>query len=269
MVFTPKKFLLNHVGILLRCCSQLLLLDRKKKEGFGFYGGKVEMIRCTKKKVAERHSKYHKRGSIYQLDTSINSDMFQKQLTKKIFPAIKKNKSLLDKSERFAHQLKEKKLDLNLPEGCKYADLYLQTDNAPPHCGKSKRLSALIRKAGGRNSLDGVYYGPKVRLYYQPPDSPDLNVMDLGFFTKLWIGVHKYLKDYDHTPTVEDVWEAAQAVWKSIPSLDIEILFRTLDARMKQVIECNGRNEMPIPHGRIRQMAEAEDNELKNMKKSS
>ena len=191
--------------------------------------------------------------------------MFHKQLTNKIFPAIKKNISLLNKSERFAQQLKTKNPDYILPEGCKYADLYLQTDNGPPHCRNNKRLSALIRKAGGRNVKNGVYFGPKVRLHYQPPNSPDLNVLDLGFFTKLWIKIHKILKNNDQTPTVDDAWEAAEAAWESIPSLDIEILFRTLDSRMKQVIECNGRNDMPIPHGRIRGKVLVEDNALKNM----
>ena len=114
-----------------------------------------------------------------------------------------------------------------------------------------------------------MYFSPKVRLQYQPANSPDLNVLDLGFFTKLWIKVHKILKNSDNTPTVDDAWHAAQAAWESIPSLDIEILFRTLDERMKQVIECNGRNDMPIPHGHIREMVEAEDNALKKMKLSS
>ena len=127
----------------------------------------------------------------------------------------------------------------------------------------------MIRKAGSRNIQNGVYFGPKVRLVYQPPDSPDLNVMDLGFFSKLWIKVHKILKNYDRVPTVDDAWEAAQAAWESVSSIDIEILFRTLDARMKQVIECNGRNDMPIPHGRIRENVESEDKKLKNMKISS
>ena len=123
----------------------------------------------------------------------------------------------------------------------------------------------MIRKAGGRNVQNGVYFGPKVRLRYQPPNSPDLNVMDLGFFTKLWIKVHKILKTYDETPTVDDAWRAAQAAWETISSVDIEHIFCTLDARMMQVIQCNGRNDMPIPHGRIRQKVEAEDHALKIM----
>ena len=64
-------------------------------------------------------------------------------------------------------------------------------------------------------------------------------------------------------PTPDDVWEAAQVVWKSVSPIDIEIIFRTLYSRMEQVIECNGRNDMSILHGQIRKNVEAEDKELK------
>ena len=73
-----------------------------------------------------------------------------------------------------------------------------------------KKTFSMIKKAGGRNILDGVYYGPKVRLVFQPPDSPDLNVLDLGFFTNLWTKIHKILKEYDSILSVDDIWDAAQ-----------------------------------------------------------
>ena len=235
----------------------------EKKQGAGFYGGRISLIRCTKNVVAKNASKYHKRGSVYQKDTSLNSMMFKNQITKNIFPAIKKNISVLDKAERFSKQLKAKNTTYSLPEGCKWADLLLQVDNAKPHCKRSKRLFPIIRKAGGRNILSGVYYGPKVRLVFQPPDSPDLNVMDLGLFTNLWTKIHKILKGSENIPSVDDVWEAAKVAWESITSVDIVILFQTLHARMEQVVECNGRNDMEIPHDGIRQRVEAEDSRLK------
>ena len=247
----------------------IALARPEKKEGVGFYGGTIEMLRCARNVVAKRTSKNHKKGSIYQQDASLNSTMFKEQLTKKFFPAIKKNASLLAKSERFANQLKTKNQEYSLPEGCKWADLFFQFDNAPPHCSKNKRLTPIIRKAAARNVVNGAYFGPKVRIQYQPPDSPDLNVLDLGFFSKFWIMIHKILKNYEHVPTVDDVWEAAQVAWKSVSPVDIEILFRTLYSRMEHVIECNGRNDMPILHGQIRKSVEAEDKELKKIENSS
>ena len=157
----------------------------EKKDGIGFYGGRVALLRCTKDVVAQRSSKYHRRGSVYKKYCSLNSMMFKNQLTKSVFPAIKSNGSLLDKSERFCRQLKAKDSTFKLPNGSKWADLSIQLDNARPHCKKNKMLMSMIRKAGGINVIGGVYYGPKVQLFFQPTESPDLNVLDLGFFFKI------------------------------------------------------------------------------------
>ena len=189
--------------------------------------------------------------------------MFKNQLTKSVFPAIKSNGSLLDKSERFCRQLKAKDSTFKLPNGSKWADLSIQLDNARPHCKKNKRLMSMIRKAGGRNVIGGVYYGPKVRLFFQPTDSPDLNVLDLGFFSKFWTKIHKILKKNDFVPSLDDIWDAANLAWESITAIEIEVLFRTLEARMMQVIEFNGRNDINIPHEGIREAVEAEDTRLK------
>ena len=87
--------------------------------------------------------------------------------------------------------------------------------------------------------------------------------MDLGFFTNFWTKIHKILKEFDHIPSLDDVWNAAQIAWENVTPVDIEILYRTLRARMEQVVQCNGRNDMPIPHGGIRLQVEREDDILK------
>lgn len=67
-----------------------------------------------------------------------------------------------------------------------------------------------------------------------------------------------------YVPSLDDVWDAAQLAWDNITSVDIEVLFRTLHVRMEQVIQCNGRNDMTIPHSGVREQVEKEDFELKN-----
>ena len=88
--------------------------------------------------------------------------------------------------------------------------------------------------------------------------------MDLGLFNSLWTKIHKILKGSENVPSLDDVWEAAKAAWESITSVDIEVLFQTLHTRMEQVVECDGRNDMEIPHTGIRQRVEEEDTRLKN-----
>ena len=62
-----------------------------------------------------------------------------------------------------------------------------------------------------------------------------------------------------------DVCESTKFAWESITSLDIEMLFQTLYLRMEQIVECNGRNDMPIHHNGVRQHVHTEDPRLKNI----
>ena len=64
---------------------------------------------------------------------------------------------------------------------------------------------------------------------------------------------------------MDEIWEAAKAAWDTITPVEIEILFETLRARMKQVVEFDGRNDMDIPHGGIKDRVEAEDKRLKSL----
>ena len=63
------------------------------------------------------------------------------QMTRDIFPKIKKSDSILDKSERFAEKLKTKDQKYKLPNGCRWADIYLQIHYAP-HTAKKIKYSS-------------------------------------------------------------------------------------------------------------------------------
>ena len=60
----------------------------EKKQGVGFYGGRVALLRCTKDVVAKNATKNHKRGSIYQKDCCMDAKMFKDQLTKIFFQIL-------------------------------------------------------------------------------------------------------------------------------------------------------------------------------------
>ena len=42
----------------------------------GDFDGRLGMYRCARKKAAERNSKYHKRGNVYEDDCEVDGDMF-------------------------------------------------------------------------------------------------------------------------------------------------------------------------------------------------
>jgi hypothetical protein len=62
-------------------------------------------------------------------------------------------------------------------------------------------------------------HGFDIRLICQPPNSPDFNILDLGFFRA--IQAIQYKKN---TKTVEDLVPAVQQVNSSINSLDFIVL---------------------------------------------
>ena len=104
-----------------------------------------------------------------------------------------------------------------------------------------------------------------MRLVFQPPNSPDLNVLDLGFFEKFWTRIDHILKKRKRVASLDQIWEAAKAAWDTITPVEIEILFETLRARMRQIVEFDGRNDMNIPHEGIKDRIEAEDKRLKRL----
>jgi len=82
--------------------------------------------------------------------TSINREVTRKMYIDKVLPAIKEKWP-----REYAHET-----------------IYIQQDNAPCHV-------PLDDEEFCRATCDG---GFDIRLTFQPPNSPDLNVLDLGFF---------------------------------------------------------------------------------------
>jgi hypothetical protein len=73
--------------------------------------------------------------------------------------------------------------------------IYIQQDNAPCHV-------PLDDEEFCRAVSDG---GFDIRLTFQPPNSPDLNVLDLGFFSAI-----QSLQEQEVTNSVDALTEAVQ-----------------------------------------------------------
>ena len=54
----------------------------------GDFNGRLGMYRCARKKVAERNSKYHKQGDVYDEDCEVDGDMFYEIVTTQLIPDI-------------------------------------------------------------------------------------------------------------------------------------------------------------------------------------
>ena len=119
------------------------------------------------------------------------------------------------------------------PEGQRSGTIWVQQDNAPCHfkLGDAEWTTATLEA-----ELD-------VKIYCQPPNSPDLNVLDLGFFNSLQSDVEK-----------EEKRNAGELITKVNLCFDrydrrrLNNVFLTLQTVMQEVILSNGNNEYEIVH---------------------
>ncbi|ETV83841.1 hypothetical protein H257_04451 [Aphanomyces astaci] len=77
----------------------------------------------------------------------------------------------------------------------------------------------------------------------QPPNSPDLNVLDLGYFASI-----QSLQNKVVSHSIDDVIQSTLASFEALSSEKLENVFHTFQAVMRLVLEHNGSNHFPLPH---------------------
>ena len=143
-------------------------------------------------------------------------------ITDKVMPAIR---------EKFPIESKEH-------------NIVIQQDNAKPH---TKVSDVTINEAGQRE-------GWNITLECQPPNSPDLNVLDLGFFNAIQSIQHKL------SPTsVDELIDCVKEAFWQQPVSTVENIFLTLQQCMECTMLERGSNKYQLPHmgkGHLRRIGE-------------
>ncbi|KAK8631061.1 hypothetical protein V6N13_079825 [Hibiscus sabdariffa] len=171
------------------------------------FSGKIGIFPFVFKEPARRNSKNRQAGTLETKPIlSVAKDVTRSCLINKVLPAIRaKWPSSSDKR------------------------IFIQQDNAKPHIDIDDEQ--FLQAA----SLDG--------FNFQPPNSPDLNVLDLGYFRAIQSLQHQ------ESPTTID--ELVRAVEKSFSDLSPESLnnvFLTLQSCMIEIMKVNGGNNYKLPH---------------------
>jgi hypothetical protein len=111
----------------------------------------------------------------------------------------------------------------------------IQQDGAGGHCSHTDGYLA--------EALEDLGLTDKVSFYTQPPNSPDLNILDLGLFNALQAAY------YDKAPKnpVELITMVHETYWE-YPYLKINRMFVTLQTVFDEVIKANGGNEYKLVH---------------------
>ncbi len=111
--------------------------------------------------------------------------------------------------------------------------IFIQQDNARTHVPiDDEQFSVAVAQMG----LD-------IRLVNQPPNSPDMNCLDLGFFASL-----QSLTANRVSKNMEELIENVQKEYNDYDPKTLNRVFVTLQSCCIEVMEANGGNKYKIPH---------------------
>jgi len=111
--------------------------------------------------------------------------------------------------------------------------IYIQQDNAPSHVPVNDEE---FRTAVAHTGLD-------IRLINQPSNSPDLNVLDLGFFNSLQSLTYDMI-----SRNLDDLIANVQNEFANYDPDTLNRVFLTLQGCLIEVMKDGGGNRYKIPH---------------------
>jgi hypothetical protein len=111
--------------------------------------------------------------------------------------------------------------------------IWIIHDNAKPHVSPT---DPDVVQAGRNDGWD-------IRLRFQPPNSPDFNVLDLGFFAA--IQSLQYRKEIN---SIDELIQAVYTAFNELSRASLNNIFLTLQKVMEQALLHGGSNDFKIPH---------------------
>ncbi|KAK9671894.1 hypothetical protein RND81_12G062300 [Saponaria officinalis] len=177
---------------------------RYSEDGVVLFDGKIGIFPFICEVEAMRSSKNREKGILeVKLIESITKDIVKQCLLEKVIIAIKA------------------KWPLNAS-----GKIWIQQDNVKPHIS-SKDLDFL-----GVATSDGF----DMNLISQPPNIPDLNILDLGFF--------RSIQSLQHKKSSKSILELVDAVDRAYDEIDnekLEFVWVSLYAYMNEILRVKGQ----------------------------
>jgi hypothetical protein len=186
----------------------------KPKPRAGF-NGLIGIWRVAQKHTAKRRSKNHQKGAKYDKDCTMDSNLFYQMMTEKVIPAIRSKMTWATK-------------------------VYIQIDNASPHTGRNT-VSRIQQHADRSKSKT------RIELVLQPPQSPDTNANDLGFFNSLQTRVRKLNRQF-RSLDKEKLAERVVTEFENYPPEILRKLFETKSLVLRTIYQHSGSNDFVLPH---------------------
>ncbi|XP_057453214.1 uncharacterized protein LOC130745087 [Lotus japonicus] len=185
---------------------------RFNDEGNATFTGKIGVFPLVEKVPARRSSVNRAAGTLETKPiTSITKEVSRMFLINKVLPAIKEK----------------------WPREHAHEPIFIQQDNAPCHVSPDDEEFHRASSEGGFN----------ICLTCQPANSPDLNVLDLGFFSAI-----QSLQQKKATKTVDELIEVVEDAYENFDCKSSNKIFLTLQTCMVEIMKEKGSNRYKIPH---------------------
>ncbi|XP_042006025.1 uncharacterized protein LOC121754786 [Salvia splendens] len=202
---SDRYYLLPDEDVPYRSCHCLVVMGKT------IFDGKIGLFPFTEEVPAQRSSKNMPKGTIETKPIqSINKEVMTACLLNQIIPTIK---------AKWPANTSKK--------------IFIQQDNAKPH------LRPADQQFESLASTDGFEF----HLISQPPNSPDTNVLDLGYFRAI-----QSLQDDKIATNVDDLLRNVFTSFEELSPQTLNRVFITLQSCLTAILQVHGKNDYNIPH---------------------
>ena len=162
------------------------------------------------KEPAQCNSKNRSKGTLVTKPIELTKNVYTEMLISNVLPAIKQK----------------------WPVGMK--NIIIQHDDARPHC----------INFDSQCLTDECYSGGwNISFIFQPPNSPDLNILDLGFFNSI------QSIQYQQSPkNIDELIEVVQKAFQDVTTTSTDNVFLSLQMAMESIMNCGGKNNYKLSH---------------------
>jgi hypothetical protein len=182
----------------------------------GAWDGKIGIWPFVEQIPAARNSANRVAGTLETKCVNVTKEVYGDMIINKVLPMVKEK----------------------WPAGASKV-IFLQHDNASCHFKKDWPQWMEACEAA---AVDGWEF----KLTGQPPNSPDLNILDLGFFRALQSAQWDF-SESDHQTSKDDLILAVKAAFEGFDHRKLNFNFLTLQSCVEEILRCHGDNTYRIP----------------------
>jgi hypothetical protein len=198
--------------------TMVVALSTRPQPDRGF-DGKIGIFDCTELVEAQRTSKNHVAGELKEVDVPVTAKWYRKLIENEALPAV---------------------FEVMPWAGLGGRKLVIQHDGATPHTGDGNTAywpKMIAERFPGRN----------IEFVVQPAQSPDLNVLDLGFFSSL----QRRVDEVDPASIAALRTDIEEAYW-AYDKETMERVWQALFNVYNCILQEGGGNEYLLPHTGVR-----------------